>query len=126
MAKLSYVINAKDQVRTWKYWCYGKSLSVIVLCFQIATYGCASVSHNEPDLTLSKELGWNLSPQKPEPSQFDYLAERGDRIIPLVVERLRQSTNQRTSDSLGCLERTPIDKVIIGGSESVEFRDFLT
>lgn len=117
MAKLGKVINVQDRARNRKHRCHVKSLAAIILCVQIVSYGCAP----EP----SGKLGWASSPEQPEPSHFDYLPERGDRIIPLVVQRLRQSTDQGSLDALGCMARNPIDKVTLGTSESPELRDLL-
>ena len=117
MAKLGDVINSQDCVRDRKHKCHVKSLAAIILCVQIVAYGCAP----EPP----RKLGWVSSPEQPGPSHFDYLPERGDRIIPLIVQRLRQSADLVSLDALGCMARCPIDKVTLGTSENLELRALL-
>ena len=107
MARFNDSILAQDRARLRKNRTHLKILAAIILCFQIVSYGCLPM------------------PGEPlEASQFDYLPERDD-IIPLVVQRLRQLTDQKRLNALECMANRSIDKVTFSGEENLEFRDLL-
>ncbi len=119
MARFNDTILAQDRARLRKNSSHLKILAAIIFCFQVISYGCASMAQPPNPLLVH-------SPGHLDPSQFDYLSERRDRIIPLVIQHLRESSDKRSLDALGCMASSPIDKVVLGGSESLEFREFLT
>lgn len=122
----SFVIKALDHAWPRQRWCHRTCLAAVILCFQIMCNGCAATSPGNPDRVPPIELGWVSAPRQPLPSQFVYLSERGDSIIPLVVQHLRQSASQQNLASLACMANSPVDIVTIGELESFEFQNLLS
>ncbi len=111
MARFNNSILAQDRARLRKNRSHLKILAAIILCFQIVSYGCLP----KPPM-----------PGEPlEASQFDYLPERRDHITALIVQRLRQLSDQEGLNALECMANSPIDKVILDATENLEFRNLL-